>query len=59
MYYQLLNKLDEKFNFSTVSAQCDIPFKSDKPINGKQNSHLKMNHVPITPQVNSNMPSTQ
>ena len=29
MYYQLLNKLDEKFNFSTVSAHCETTCKDD------------------------------
>jgi nickel superoxide dismutase len=32
MFYNLINKLDEKFNFSTVSAHCDIPCKIYDPI---------------------------
>ncbi|MDO6488166.1 hypothetical protein Q4503_10675 [Colwellia sp. 6_MG-2023] len=53
MYYQLLNKLDKRFNFARVSALCAIPLKNDAPINGKQMSHLKVNHVPLTAEVNS------
>ena len=32
MLYELLNKLDAKFSFSTVSAHCDIPCKIYDPI---------------------------
>jgi nickel superoxide dismutase len=32
MFYNLINKLDDKFNFSTVSAHCDIPCKIYDPI---------------------------
>ena len=32
MFYNLINKLDNKFNFSTVSAHCDIPCKIYDPI---------------------------
>ena len=32
MLYNLISKLDEKFNFPTVSAHCDIPCKIYDPI---------------------------
>lgn len=32
MLYDLINTLDEKFHFSTVSAHCDIPCKIYDPI---------------------------
>ncbi len=32
MFYNFINKLDEKFHFSTVSAHCDIPCKIYDPI---------------------------
>ncbi len=32
MLYNLINRLDEKFHFSTVSAHCDIPCKIYDPI---------------------------
>jgi len=32
MFYNLINRLDEKFHFSTVSAHCDIPCKIYDPI---------------------------
>lgn len=35
MLYNLINKLDEKLSFSTVSAQCDIPCKSYVPISAQ------------------------
>lgn len=35
MFYKLINKLDEKFHFSTVSAHCDIPCKIYDPISAQ------------------------
>lgn len=32
MFYHLINKLDKKLHFSTVSAHCDIPCKIYDPI---------------------------
>lgn len=32
MFYNLINKLDKKIHFSTVSAHCDIPCKIYDPI---------------------------
>jgi len=32
MFYNLLNKIDDKIHFSTVSAHCDIPCKIYDPI---------------------------
>jgi len=35
MFYNLINRLDEKFHFSTVSAHCDIPCKIYDPISAQ------------------------
>lgn len=35
MLYNLINKLDDKFHFSTVSAHCDIPCKIYDPISAQ------------------------
>lgn len=35
MLFNLVNKLDQKFNFSTASAHCDIPCKIYDPISAQ------------------------
>jgi len=35
MLFKLVNKLDQKFNFSTASAHCDIPCKIYDPISAQ------------------------
>jgi hypothetical protein len=53
MYYQLLNKLDNKFNFSTVSAHCETTCKDDD--SKVEVSLVKMNSMLIPTKVKNNI----
>ncbi|MGL1956041.1 MAG: superoxide dismutase, Ni [Colwellia sp.] len=52
MFYNLINKLDEKFHFSTVSAHCDIPCKIYDPITAQISALTMIRMVDLLNELN-------